>query len=184
MASPSRCSRRWTSAPASSSECRGSLPSGAPRPPGAWRRPIARAPRRICTSTKSTSTTAFPAGATIPTKATRAAVPAWSSATGSPIRGPPGAASNGRPLPRRGFRRLVYVGLDMHPDDGRHAAGAGLHSSGFARSADRHRQVCEGWERFCGQAARRGIEVVNLTPLTALKTMPRAEVPVEWVLAS
>ncbi len=99
-------------------------------------------------------------------------------------RWPADAASNGRPLPRRGFQRLAYIGLDMHADDGRHAAGAGAHVSGFARSAGQHRKVCDAWAKFCAQAARRGVEVVNLTPLTGLDTMPRALVPDEWVLAS
>jgi len=97
---------------------------------------------------------------------------------------PAGSPSNGRPLPRRGFRRLAYIGLDMRPNDGRHAAGAGAHISGFACSAERHKQVCDGWAKFCAQAARRGVDVVNLTPHTGLDTMPRAPVPDEWVVSS
>jgi hypothetical protein len=84
-------------------------------------------------------------------------------------------------VPRRGFRKLAYVGLDMHPGLGEHAHGAGNHISGFAASAQRYGNVCRGWEKFCGAAARRAIEVVNFTPGTALDSMPRAEVPPSWV---
>jgi hypothetical protein len=87
----------------------------------------------------------------------------------------------GKAIPRRGFRKFAFVGLDMHPDSGRHAHGAGIHSSGFADSAARYQNVCRGWEKFCGEAARRGIEVVNLTPGTALEVMPRVRVPQSWV---
>jgi hypothetical protein len=37
--------------------------------------------------------------------------------------------------------------------------------------------VSRGWEKVCRQAAQRGIEIVNLTPGTGLRTMPRAELP-------
>lgn len=87
----------------------------------------------------------------------------------------------GKAIPRRGFRKLAYIGLDMHPDNGLHAHGAGVHVSGFARSTEQYANVCLGWEKFCGEAARRGIEVVNLTPGTALQVMPRASVPQSWV---
>ncbi len=74
--------------------------------------------------------------------------------------------------PPRGFRRVAFLGLDMHPGDGRHAHGAGAHTSGFALSAERHARVSEGWRKVCREAARRGIELVNLTPGTGLRTMP------------
>jgi len=80
-------------------------------------------------------------------------------------------------LGNRGFRRLAYVGLDMHPDDGRHARGAGVHASGFADNAGRYGRVCESWGRFCAEAAKRGIDVVNLTPGTALREMRRESLP-------
>ncbi len=94
----------------------------------------------------------------------------------------PGDSPSNRPP--RGFRKLAYIGLDMHPNDGAHASGSGFHVSGFARSAAQFEQVRAGWGRFCAEAARRGVEIVNLTPLTGLDTMPRASVPDEWVLAS
>lgn len=78
--------------------------------------------------------------------------------------------------PPRGFRRVAFLGLDMRPGDGRHARGAGSHTSGFALDAERHAKVSEGWRKLCREAARRGIEIVNLTPDTGLATMPRAEV--------
>src|SRR5262249_37136127 len=40
------------------------------------------------------------------------------------------AAERGKAIPPRGFRKLAYLGLDMLPLDGRHAAGAGAHASG------------------------------------------------------
>jgi hypothetical protein len=82
--------------------------------------------------------------------------------------------------PRRGFRRIAYVGLDMHRGDGVHACGAGNHISGFANSDRRYGNVSRGWEKFCTQAERRGIEVLNFTPGTGLETMRRAEIPRSW----
>lgn len=89
------------------------------------------------------------------------------------------ASPNGKTIPPRGFRKLAYVGLDMQPLDGRHAAGAGAHASGFSDTLDHHRRVSESWGKFCAQAAARGVEVVNLTPATGLATMRRVAVP-EW----
>lgn len=87
----------------------------------------------------------------------------------------------GKEAPLRGFRKLAYVGLDMHSGNGIHARGAGMHVSGFASSARQYSNVCRGWEKFCSEAARRGIEVVNFTPGTALEVMPRADLPRSWV---
>jgi hypothetical protein len=87
----------------------------------------------------------------------------------------------GKDVPRRGFRKIAYIGLDMHRGNGVHATGAGNHQSGFADSDRRYGNVCRGWEKFCSEAARRGIEVVNFTPGTGLSTMPRADVPESWV---
>ncbi len=84
-------------------------------------------------------------------------------------------------VPRRGFRKLAYIGLDMQPDAGGHAAGAGTHTSGFAASRLRYERVCRGWRKFCGEAVRRGIDVVNFTPDTGLLAMPRAVPPEGWV---
>ncbi len=90
--------------------------------------------------------------------------------------------SNGRKPPRRGFRTLAFVGLDMHFDDGRHAGGAGVHTSGFAENRQRYDRVCESWGKFCAEAARRGIDVINLSPDTALETMPRRPLPESWLV--
>jgi hypothetical protein len=90
-------------------------------------------------------------------------------------------SGRGKEPPRRPFRKLAYLGLDMHPGNGEHASGAGVHVSGFAASAKRYENVCRGWEKFCAEAARRGIEVVNFTPGTALAAMPRAAIPRSWV---
>jgi hypothetical protein len=87
----------------------------------------------------------------------------------------------GKAAPRRGFRKLAYVGLDMHRGNGVHAHGAGNHTSGFANSDQRYGNVCRGWGKFCSEAARRGIEVINFTPGTGLESMPRADVPEAWV---
>jgi hypothetical protein len=89
------------------------------------------------------------------------------------------AAERGKAIPRRGFRKLAYLGLDMLPLDGRHAAGAGAHASGFSDSLEHHQRVCEAWELFCVQARARGVDVANLTPATGLGTMRRVMVP-EW----
>ena len=90
---------------------------------------------------------------------------------------------SGKAVPPRGFRRLAYVGLDMKLGDGAHARGAGSHASGFSESPERYRIVVEGWTCFCAEAARRGVEVVNLTPGTALLAMPRRAVPRRWLVA-
>jgi len=94
-----------------------------------------------------------------------------------------GEERNGKPLHPRGFRRIAYVGLDMNPGDGRHAKGAGLHASGFSLCGDRYRSVSRSWGKLCEQAARRGIEIVNLTPDSGLVDMPREDVPKEWISA-
>ena len=93
------------------------------------------------------------------------------------------AALRGKTIPPRGFRRVAYLGLDMHPLDGRHAEGAGTHASGFSDSLERHRRVSAAWGLFCAEAAKRGVEVVNLTPGSGLQTMPRASLP-EWSLVA
>jgi hypothetical protein len=90
---------------------------------------------------------------------------------------------SGKRAPRRGFRKLAYVGLDMHRNNGAHAAGAGTHCSGFATTEHYWTTTCSGWAKFCDAAARRGVEVVNLTPDTALEQVPRVDVPAEWVCA-
>ena len=87
----------------------------------------------------------------------------------------------GKPVPPRGFRRLAYTGLDMFPDQGAHARGAGSHASGFSQTPKRYAKALAGWGLFCAAAGRRGIEVVNLTPGTALQVMPRVEVPGAWL---
>lgn len=87
----------------------------------------------------------------------------------------------GKAVPRRGFRRIAYVGLDMHPGVGVHARGAGEHTSGFAASAARYGNVSLGWEKFCREAERRGIDVRNFTPGTGLQAMRRGDVPRSWV---
>ncbi len=89
---------------------------------------------------------------------------------------------NGRRPPRRGFRTLAFVGLDMHFDDGSHAGGAGMHTSGFAQDRGRYRRVCESWGKFCAEAAQRGIETINLSPGTALGTMRRCPLPESWLV--
>jgi hypothetical protein len=93
------------------------------------------------------------------------------------------ASSRGKTIHPRGFRKLAYLGLDMRPLDGRHADGAGIHASGFSDSVEHHRRVCDGWGKFCTEAARRGVEVVNLTPGTGLETMPRVALP-HWSLVA
>jgi hypothetical protein len=93
------------------------------------------------------------------------------------------AAARGKRIPRRGFKRLAFIGLDMVAGDGRHANGAGTHISGFASSSRHFREVSRGWGRFCEQAAKRGIECVNLTPGSGLQQMPRATPPASWLLS-
>jgi len=93
------------------------------------------------------------------------------------------ARRSGKAVPPRGFRRLAYVGLDMVPGEGRHARGAGAHASGFSDSAERYETVTDGWRRFCAAAESRGIEVVNLTPESGLRSMPRLAVPADWLCA-
>jgi hypothetical protein len=87
----------------------------------------------------------------------------------------------GKPVPPRGFQRLAFVGLDMLSGQGAHARGAGTHASGFSHNPKRYVIVMDGWDLFCAAAGRRGVEVVNLTPGTALQVMPRMEVPAAWL---
>jgi hypothetical protein len=84
-------------------------------------------------------------------------------------------------LPPRGFRRLAYIGLDMIPGQGGHAEGAGAHQSGFSRSLNQYHRVCSGWRLFFLEARERGIQVVNLTPGTGLKQLPRLDIPDDWL---
>lgn len=107
----------------------------------------------------------------------------WASDTASIRERRAVASLTGKAIHPRGFRRLAYLGLDMQPLDGRHADGAGTHASGFAGSLERHARVSAAWGLFCTEAAKRGVEVVNLTPGTALETMPRASLP-EWSLVA
>lgn len=91
------------------------------------------------------------------------------------------AARSGKPVPPRGFRRIAYVGLDMKPGQGGHARGAGRHQSGFSADAARYASVCRGWEYFHREGARRGVEIVNLTPGSGLEELPRCAVPRRWL---
>jgi hypothetical protein len=89
---------------------------------------------------------------------------------------------SGKRIARRGFKRLAYIGLDMIPGQGGHAHGAGTHSSGFSESRQRYDKVCSGWRLFFLEARERGIEVVNLSPGSGLKQLPRLDVPPEWLI--
>jgi hypothetical protein len=88
---------------------------------------------------------------------------------------------SGKRIPLRGFRRLAYIGLDMIPGQGGHAEGAGVHHSGFSRSLNQYHRVCSGWRLFFLEARERRIEVVNLTPGTGLRQLPRLDVPDDWL---
>jgi hypothetical protein len=87
----------------------------------------------------------------------------------------------GKPIPRRGYRKFIYVGLDMHRGDGRHADGAGTHQSGFTSEPERDLRHRANWKRFCEEAARRGSTVWNLSPGTGLREMPHREPPGHWL---
>jgi hypothetical protein len=91
--------------------------------------------------------------------------------------GDPSPSARLRMTAPRGFRRVAFLGLDMVPGQGGHARGAGNHTSGFASSAEHFARTSKGWEKVCRQAALRGIEIVNLSPGTGLRAMPRAELP-------
>jgi hypothetical protein len=91
------------------------------------------------------------------------------------------SARTGKPIPRRVFRKFVYVGLDMVPGQGGHAAGAGVHASGFTSAPDRDVRHRQNWKRFCDEARRRGSEVLNLSPGTGLMEMPHREPPFHWL---
>jgi hypothetical protein len=88
---------------------------------------------------------------------------------------------SGKPIPPRGFKRLAAIGLDMLPGQGGHAAGAGIHDSGFSESLERYHLVCSGWRLFFLEARERGIEFVNLTPGSGLKRVPTLGLPDEWL---
>jgi hypothetical protein len=83
--------------------------------------------------------------------------------------------------PIRGFKRLAYVGLDMIFGQGGHAEGAGSHRSGFARSPEQYQRVCDGWRYFFQAASVRGIEVLNLTPGSGLRELPRLDTRADWL---
>jgi hypothetical protein len=90
---------------------------------------------------------------------------------------------SGKRVPRRGYRRFAFLGLDMVPGQGGHARGAGTHRSGFASSPERDRCLRGRWKVLCDAAAARGIAVVNYSPGTGLEEMPRGDLPRDWLLA-
>jgi hypothetical protein len=90
----------------------------------------------------------------------------------------------GKVIPRRGYRRFVFVGLDMIPGEGGHAAGAGFHISGFAGDPDRDARTRGRWKRFYEAATARGSKILNLSPGTGLRELPSREPPPGWLLAN
>ena len=66
------------------------------------------------------------------------------------------AGRAGKPIPAAGFRWLAYIGLDMIHGQGGHAEGAGGHCSGFSRSLEDYRRVCDGWAYFYREATAAG----------------------------
>jgi hypothetical protein len=105
----------------------------------------------------------------------------WPRDAAARVRHEAAARLSGKAVPPRGFRRLAYVGLDMIPGEGAHARGAGVHASGFSDSPRRYETVTGGWRLFCAAAAQRGIEVVNLSPGSGLRSMPHLAVPASWL---
>jgi hypothetical protein len=91
---------------------------------------------------------------------------------------------SGKPVPRRGYRKFVFVGLDMIHGQGGHAIGAGVHASGFATDPDREIKVRGNWSHFHKAATYRGSQVINLSPDTGLTELPSCAPPIEWVLSS
>jgi hypothetical protein len=91
---------------------------------------------------------------------------------------------SGKLIPRRGYRKFVFVGLDMVPGRGGHAVGAGVHISGFATDPDRETKIRENWSRFYQAAISRGSEVLNLSPGTGLVELPSYLPPLDWFLGS
>jgi hypothetical protein len=89
---------------------------------------------------------------------------------------------SGKPIPRRGYRKFVFIGLDMIRGQAGHAIGAGVHASGFATDPDREIKVRRNWGRFYKAATCRGSHVLNLSPDTGLTEMPSCAPPMEWVL--
>jgi hypothetical protein len=92
--------------------------------------------------------------------------------------------NTGKVIPRRGYRRFVFVGLDMVPAKGDHATGAGFHTSGFATDPDRDARVRSRWKRFYEAASARGSHVLNLSPGTGLRELPSREPPPGWLLVN
>jgi hypothetical protein len=90
----------------------------------------------------------------------------------------------GKAIARRGYRRFVLVGLDMISGMGRHAQGAGLHTSAFAEDEDRDATVRRNWGRFYEAATTRGSDLVNMSPGTGLRDIPSHQPPPEWLLMS
>jgi hypothetical protein len=90
----------------------------------------------------------------------------------------------GKVIPRRGYRKFVFVGLDMIPGNGGHAAGAGYHISGFAGDPDRDARIRSRWKRFYEAATARGSEILNLSPGTGLRELPHREPPSGWLLVN
>ena len=93
------------------------------------------------------------------------------------------ACRHGKRIPRRSFRRFAFVGLDMVPNHGTHASGAGNHISGFTDSVERDTRVRLGWKTFYEAAAARGSRMVNLSPGTGLMEIPRIEPPERWLVS-
>jgi hypothetical protein len=91
--------------------------------------------------------------------------------------------NTGKVIPRRGYRRFVFVGLDMIPGKGGHAAGAGFHTSGFAGDPDRDARIRGHWKRFYEAASAHGSKILNLSPGTGLRELPRRQPPPGWLIA-
>ena len=57
-----------------------------------------------------------------------------------------------------------------------------MHSSGFSESLSRYYIVCNNWRLFFLEARGARIEVVNLTPGSALERLPRLDIPDDWLV--
>jgi hypothetical protein len=90
----------------------------------------------------------------------------------------------GKPIPRRGYRRFVLLGLDMTVGRGGHARGAGLHTSSFAEDRDRDAKFRLNWGNLYEAATARGSDLVNLSPGTGLRDIPSCQLPSEWLVKS
>lgn len=85
-----------------------------------------------------------------------------------------------------GARRVLLIGFDMHGKAGVHWYGRNTAAGMSNPSEDNYRRWREAFITAAPVLAERGVEVINASPLSALKCFPRSDVQdalKEWGIA-